>query len=128
MCLRVRARERKDESVGSHDNEARAAGAAQASGHARATTVRIDAPEWATPKDVAVAFPALSDEQIGAFRRFGVERAVDGGEVLYRRQDPHFAMYVVLEGRVAIIDDYGGAQERVLLEYGPAGSSASTTC
>ena len=99
----------------------RAAGAAQASGHARATTVLVDAPEWATPEDVAVAFPALSDEQIGAFRRFGVERAVGGGEVLYRRQDPHFAMYVVLEGRVAIIDDYGGAQERVLLEYGPGG-------
>jgi hypothetical protein len=30
-------------------------------------------------------------------------------------------MYVVLEGRVAIIDDYGGAQERVLVEYGPGG-------
>ena len=81
----------------------------------------VDAPEWATAEDVAVAFPALSDEQIEAFRRFGAERMVGAGEVLYRRQDPHFAMYVILGGRVAIIDDYGGAQERALLEYGPGG-------
>jgi len=30
-------------------------------------------------------------------------------------------MYVILPGRVAIIDDLGGLQERVLLEYGPRG-------
>jgi len=83
--------------------------------------VLVDAPEWATAEDVAVAFPALSDEQIEAFRHFGAERTVGAGEVLYRRQDPHFAMYVILGGRVAIIDDYGGAQERALLEYGPGG-------
>jgi thioredoxin reductase (NADPH) len=107
--------------VGSHDNEARAAGAAPASHPRRATTVLVNAPEWATAEDVAVAFPPLGAEQIEAFRRFGVERMVAAGEVLYRRQDPHFAMYVILEGRVAIIDDFGGAHERVLVEYGPGG-------
>jgi thioredoxin reductase (NADPH) len=81
----------------------------------------IDVPEWATAEDMAVAFPALSDEQIEASRRFGAERAVPAGEVLYRRHDPHFAMYVILEGRVHIIDDYGGAHERAHLEYGPRG-------
>ena len=65
----------------------RAVGAAQASGHEWATSVLVDVPEWATTEDVAVAFPTLSDEQIEAFRRFGEERAVAGGEVLYRRQD-----------------------------------------
>jgi thioredoxin reductase (NADPH) len=31
------------------------------------------------------------------------------------------AMYVILAGRVRIIDDYGGAHERGLVEYGPGG-------
>ena len=103
-------------------NQARAAGAARAHGPGRATTVLVDIPEWVmTAEDVAVAFPTLSDEQIEAFGRFGVERAVAAGEVLRRRQDPHSDMYVILEGRVAIIDDLGGPQERALVEYGPGG-------
>ena len=111
----------------SDGNEARAAGAAQASGPGRATTVLVALPEWATAEDLAVAYPALGDEQIEAFRRFGVERTVAAGEVLFRRQDPHFAMYVILEGRVAIIDDFGGPHERALVEHGPRGFTAEYT-
>jgi thioredoxin reductase (NADPH) len=72
-----------------------------------------------TPGEDAVAFPVLSDEQIKALRRFGRERAVDAGEVLYRQQDASFALLVILNGRVAVIDDYGGAHERVVVEHGP---------
>ena len=109
-------------------NQARAAGAAQVSGPERATTVLVDIPEWVmTAEDVAVAFPTLGDEQIEAFRRFGAERAVAAGEVLRRRQDPHSDMYVILEGRVAIIDDFGGPQERALVEYGPGGVAGEYT-
>ena len=111
----------------SDGNRARAAGAAQASGPGRATTVLVALPEWATAEDLAVAYPALGDEQIEAFRRFGVERTVAAGEVLFRRQDPHFAMYVILEGRVAIIDDFGGPHERALVEHGPRGFTAEYT-
>jgi CRP-like cAMP-binding protein len=107
--------------VDGRDNETRAAGPAPVSGPNRASTVLVDAPEWVTAEDEAVAFPALGDEQIEAFRRFGVERAVPAGQVLCRRQDPRFAMYVILEGRVHIIDDLGGEHERAHLEYGPRG-------
>jgi thioredoxin reductase (NADPH) len=72
-----------------------------------------------TPGEDAVAFPALSDEQIEVLRRFGRERTVDGGEILYRQQDVSFALLVILKGRVAVIDDYGGAHERVVVEHGP---------
>jgi CRP-like cAMP-binding protein len=107
--------------VDGRDNETRAAGPAPVSGPNRASTVLVDAPEWVTAEDEAVAFPALGDEQIEAFRRFGVERAVPAGQVVCRRQDPRFAMYVILEGRVHIIDDLGGEHERAHLEYGPRG-------
>ena len=71
------------------------------------------------PGEDAVAFPVLSDEQIEALRRFGRERTVDAGEILYRQQDASFALLVILEGRVAVIDDYGGAHERMVVEHGP---------
>jgi thioredoxin reductase (NADPH) len=106
--------------VGSGNSEAGEAGAAQVTRPARAT-VLVDVPDWWTPEDAAVAFPPLGDEQMEAFRRFGLERTVGAGEVLYRRQDPHSAMYVILEGRVAIIDDFGGAQEHAIVEHGPGG-------
>jgi len=101
------------------DSGGRAARAAQVSAPRRATTVLVDLPGWVTADDLAVAFPALGDEQIEAFRQFGAERAVAAGEVLYRRQDPHSALYVILEGRVKIIDDFGGPHERGIVEYGP---------
>ena len=100
---------------------ARAAGAAQVSGPERATTALVDLPGWVTAEDMAVAFPVLGDEQIEVFRRFGADRAVVAGEVLYRRQSPYSALYVILEGRVRIIDDIGGPHERALVEHGPGG-------
>jgi thioredoxin reductase (NADPH) len=78
-----------------------------------------DARAAITTDEDAVAFPELSDEQIGVLRRFGLERAVGAGEILYRRQDASFALFVILEGRVAVVDDYGGAHERVMVESGP---------
>jgi len=108
--------------VSTDGNQGRAAGAARVSGPGRATTVLADIPEWVmNAEDVAAAFPTLGDEQIEAFRRFGAERTVAAGEVLRRRQDRHADMYVIVEGRVAIIDDLGGPRERALVEYGPGG-------
>src|SRR5262249_31548253 len=112
---------RKEEFVDSRENEARADGPAPSSGPKKPTTVLIEIPEWVTAEDEAVAFPALGDEHIEAFRRFGLERAVSEGEVLARRQAPLHAMYVILEGAVQIIDDLGGAHECARLEYGPRG-------
>src|SRR5215472_3408461 len=100
------------------DSGARAARAAEVSAPWRAT-VLVDLPGWVTADDLAVAFPALGDAQIEVFRQFGAERAVAVGEVLYRRQDSHSSLYVILEGRVKIIDDFGGPHERGIVEYGP---------
>jgi len=107
--------------MGSDGNEAPAVGAVQGTRLDQAATVLVDLPEWATAEDVAVAWPALGDEQIDAFGRFGEERTVATGEILYRQEDSTFAMYVVLQGRVQIIDDYGGAHEHPTVEYGPRG-------
>jgi hypothetical protein len=41
------------------------------------------------------------------------------GEILYRQQDASFALLVILKGRIAVIDDFGGAHERVVVEHGP---------
>src|SRR3954464_9184469 len=107
--------------MGSDGNEAPAVGAVQGTRLDQAATVLVDLPEWATAEDVAVAWPALGDEQIDAFGRFGEERPFGTGEILYRQEDSNFAMYVVLQGRVRIIEDYGGAQEHPTVEYGPRG-------
>ena len=107
--------------MGSYDTEAPPVSVAPDSGPERATTVLVDLPEWVTAEDQAVAFPPLGGEQIEVFRRAGTERAAAAGEVLYRRQDPHPALYVILKGRVRVIDDYGGAHERAIVEHGPGG-------
>jgi hypothetical protein len=88
----------------SDGNKARAAGAAQASGPGRATTVLVALPEWATAEDLAVAYPALGDEQIEAFRRFGVERTVAAGEVLFRPESTSRAS-AVIHSRVDDLED-----------------------
>ena len=115
-------RQQRDTSArttGSGRNGARAADVVPLSGPERAMTPLVDLPGWVTADDLAAAFPALGDEQVEVFCRFGTERAVAAGEVLYRRQDPHSALYVILEGRVRIIDDLGGPHEHGIVEYGP---------
>jgi thioredoxin reductase (NADPH) len=65
------------------------------------------------------AFPLLTDEQIELFRRFGTERKLEADEILYRPGDPTTDFAIVLEGRIAILDDYGRPDERVVAEHGP---------
>jgi thioredoxin reductase (NADPH) len=105
--------------MSSDGNGAHTAAVTPLSGPEPATTVLVDLPGWVTAEDIAVGFPLLGGEQIEAFRRFGTERAAAAGEVLYRRQDPHPALYVILAGRVRIIDDLGRPHERGIVEYGP---------
>ena len=68
----------------------------------------------------SAAFPLLTDEQIellAALRaRSGRSRP---DEILFRPGDPTTDFLVVLEGRVAIVDDYGRPDERVIVEHGP---------
>jgi len=65
------------------------------------------------------AFPELSDEQIKVLCRFGRERTADAGDLLFCQEDANFALLVVLDGRIAVVADYGGAQESLVVEHGP---------
>ncbi|MDX6725445.1 MAG: thioredoxin reductase [Baekduia sp.] len=64
------------------------------------------------------AYPRLTDEQIATLSRFGTRRATHAGEVLFREGDEHYDFFVVLEGTVAIVGDYGG-ENRLIAIHGP---------
>jgi thioredoxin reductase (NADPH) len=68
--------------------------------------------------DLYGAFPRLSEEQIAKLAPFGERRRVEKGDVLYREGDGHCDFFVILEGLVAVIEDYVG-EERVLGVHGP---------
>jgi thioredoxin reductase (NADPH) len=79
--------------------------------------VRFDA--TADKGGAGAAFPDLTDEQIDAIRRFGCERTVDAGGVLFRHKETDVPFLVVLGGRVSIVEDFGGTRESVVIEHGP---------
>jgi thioredoxin reductase (NADPH) len=64
------------------------------------------------------AFPRLSDAQIEALAARGERRQTWRGEVLFREGDERYDFFVVLEGKVAIIDPDGG-EEPVIAVHGP---------
>ena len=61
------------------------------------------------------AFPLLTDEQIALLRRFGAERLYEADAAIFRPGDPTTDFFVVLDGRIAILDDYGRPDERVVV-------------
>lgn len=65
------------------------------------------------------AYPELSDEQIDVFARVGTSRRVGPGDVLFRAGDQGYDLVVIRSGRVAVVDDHGTPQARVLVEHGP---------
>ena len=65
-------------------------------------------------------YPRLSDEQIVALSAHGERRRAEAGEVLFHEGDERYDFYVVLEGRVAILQ--GGDQiddETLIAVHGP---------
>jgi thioredoxin reductase (NADPH) len=60
------------------------------------------------------AFPRLSEELIAPLDAAGRRRPLTTGEILFRAGDRALEFFVVLRGRVAIIDGYGSKTERVL--------------
>ena len=68
--------------------------------------------------DVYGAFPRLSDEQIAALETVGERRRVKPGDMLYREGDGNCDFFVILEGKVAIVEE-SGAGERVIGVHGP---------
>src|SRR5918999_719080 len=71
------------------------------------------------PADEQAAFSELSEEQLGVLGRYGSEREVDEGDILFRRGDESYDFHAILAGRVAIVHDFGTPNERTLAEHGP---------
>jgi thioredoxin reductase (NADPH) len=68
--------------------------------------------------DLIGAFPRLSDAQIELLESIGERRAVKPGDVLYREGDGNSDFFVILKGKVAVIERSRG-EERVVGVHGP---------
>jgi thioredoxin reductase (NADPH) len=64
------------------------------------------------------AYPRLDDAQIQALAAEGQRHRTEAGEVLIREGEEHYDFFVVLAGRVADVDGFGG-DERVIGVHGP---------
>src|SRR3954471_8748192 len=64
------------------------------------------------------AFPQLSDAQIEALAEHGERRQTRQGEVLFQEGDERYDFFVVLEGKVAVVDPDGG-EEGLIAVHGP---------
>src|SRR5258706_3422051 len=64
------------------------------------------------------AFPRLSEELLAVLDAAGRRRPLADGEILFRAGERPTDLIVVVRGRVAIIDAYGSAAERVLGVHG----------
>src|SRR3954471_16057660 len=69
--------------------------------------------------DLHGAYPRLTDDQVDRLEQHGRRRAVDAGDVLIREGERCEVFYVVLSGSIAIVEDYGTPDERLLRVHGP---------
>lgn len=88
----------------------------------------MSAPEQPEPvetTDLYGAYPRLDDAQIAALAGAGVRRTTEAGEVLQRAGDVTSDFPVVLDGRVAVVQDLGPAELPIAV-HGPSppGSAA----
>jgi thioredoxin reductase (NADPH) len=64
------------------------------------------------------AFPRLTDEQIAALETVGERRRVQPGDVLYREGDGNCDFFVILDGKVAIVEE-SSTGDRLIGVHGP---------
>jgi thioredoxin reductase (NADPH) len=69
--------------------------------------------------DAHGAFPRLSDQQIELLAERGQRRATQPGEVLFQEGDPNCDFFVILEGKVEVLEGYGTQGERRIGVHGP---------
>jgi len=77
-----------------------------------------DVPPGETP-DLSGAFPRLEDERLQALEASGERRPSARGDVLIAEGEPEDTFYVVLSGRVAVVEGYGTPDQRVVRVHGP---------
>src|SRR3954466_10130617 len=75
--------------------------------------------EFEETRDRQGAFPRLGDDALAALEEKGARRAVREGELLFQAGDQTYDFFVVLTGKVAIVQDLGGADEAVIGVHGP---------
>jgi thioredoxin reductase (NADPH) len=68
--------------------------------------------------DRDAAFPRLGDELVDVLDAAGERRPLAMGELLFETGDRCSQFFVILSGRVAIVDGYGSPDERVLGVHG----------
>jgi thioredoxin reductase (NADPH) len=91
-------------------------------GRAHETPTREETP------DVYGAFPPLSEAQIARLTPRGRSQATAVGDVLSREGTTCNDFVVVLEGKVAIVEGLGTADEHTIGIHGPRGSSVRSAC
>jgi len=65
------------------------------------------------------AYPRLSQVQLDTLEPYGERRPIHAGEVLYTEGDPSELFYVILAGRVAMVEGYGTDAQQVVRVHGP---------
>jgi thioredoxin reductase (NADPH) len=68
--------------------------------------------------DTAGAYPRLSDQQIRILEAYGRCRETGAGETLVREGDAGYDLFVVLDGKVATMDE-SGPEPEVIAVHGP---------
>jgi thioredoxin reductase (NADPH) len=81
-------------------------------------STRVEPPDLPETPDRLGAFPSLTDDQIAALERVGQRRRVARGDVLYREGEGSDDFQVILEGKVALVEESDGGQ-RVIGVHGP---------
>ena len=64
--------------------------------------------------------PVLDAAQLGVLRRYGSERDVAAGDVLFADGDETYDLIVLLAGTADIIEGYGQPEASVVASYGPS--------
>ena len=70
------------------------------------------------PFDSDAAFPRLGEDVLAVLAAGGERRPLVAGEILFRAGDPASDFFVVLRGRVAVIDGFGSPAERLIGVHG----------
>ncbi|MGW4959949.1 FAD-dependent oxidoreductase [Nonomuraea sp. NPDC004186] len=69
--------------------------------------------------DLHGAYPRLDERRVAELSKCGERRTVSPGDVLYREGEPAREFIVILRGKVATVEGYGGEEERTIAVHGP---------
>ena len=73
-----------------------------------------------SPQVQAGRSPVLDAAQLEVLRRYGTERDMGAGEVLFADGDLTYDLFVVLAGEVQLIERHGQPGKTIITAYGPS--------